>query len=58
MEARVLMFEGVLKGVRRMARAFDDEHESRRQWRLGWVWASAAVMGGCWDVRARSSAAA
>lgn len=43
-EALVLMFEGVRKGVRRMARAFDDEHEPRRQWRLGLAWASAAVV--------------
>jgi hypothetical protein len=43
-EALVLIFEGVSKGVRRMARAFDDEHESRRRWRLGWAWASAATV--------------
>src|SRR5512144_247360 len=39
------MFEGVRKGVRRMARAFDDDHESRRRWRLGLAWASAAAVG-------------
>ncbi|MFL5353742.1 hypothetical protein [Archangium sp.] len=43
-EALVLMFEGVRKGVRRMARAFDDEHESRRRWRLGLAWASATMV--------------
>ncbi|PTL75003.1 hypothetical protein [Vitiosangium sp. GDMCC 1.1324] len=44
-EALVLMFEAVRKGVRRMARAFDDNHESRRRWRLGLALANAAVVG-------------
>jgi hypothetical protein len=44
-EGLVLLFEGVRKGVQRMARAFEDDHESRRRWRLGLAWASAAVVG-------------
>ncbi|MFL5353745.1 MAG: hypothetical protein ACJ8AN_13940 [Archangium sp.] len=35
----------MFEGVRRMARAFDDDHESRRRWRLGLAWASAAAVG-------------
>ncbi len=43
-ESLVLLFEGVHEGVRRMARAFDDDHESRRRWRLGLALAGAAAV--------------
>jgi hypothetical protein len=44
-EGLMLLFEGVQEGVRRMARAFDDDHEPRRWWRLGLALAGAAAVG-------------
>jgi hypothetical protein len=43
-EGLVLLFEGVQEGVRRMARALDDNHESRLRWRLGLALAGTAAV--------------
>ncbi|MFY0523681.1 hypothetical protein ACN28I_11010 [Archangium gephyra] len=43
-ESLLLTLEGVLEEVRRMARVFDDTHESRLQWRLGLGVVSAATV--------------
>jgi hypothetical protein len=43
-ESLLLTLEGVLKEVRRMARALSDTHEPRRRWRLGLGVVGAATM--------------
>lgn len=42
-EALLFLFEGVRKGMRRMARAFPDIHEPPLRWRLGLALAGAAA---------------
>ncbi|HEX8438591.1 hypothetical protein [Archangium sp.] len=43
-DALMVLFERVREGMRHMARAFDDDHESLRRWRLGLAVAGAAAV--------------